>query len=218
MRIVLILFRAFALLLLVSIPVIAQDASSVSVGPDKPDVTGWKLVVEYKISVNATDRVGYYLGYDLTFQNPQNPNEFVRQVRLLLPFITVKSNNVLDKNFTDMAMTYVTDGAERELIKGYLEKSDPVLYVRWRVKDDIDRVSVKKDGDHEVWLWNAQGNWVYQSGVTVKFEFLSETFKELNDELVVVGRKYSINKKDYVAREVPYAYIIIAIRPPKKGK
>ena len=131
--------------------------------PSRPDITGWTLMPgSSNISVNVSDNLMYYLGFDLTFQNPNDHSEHVRQVRVLTPFIVVKSNASLDKNYTDAAVAYATDGAEKALLKDYATKSDVILYIRWRVESDIQRGGVDKlVGENEVWFWDATGKWTY---------------------------------------------------------
>lgn len=190
--------------------------------PDRPDVTSWKVISSpNNISVRISDNVAFNVGLDITYQNPDNKNEFVRQIRFLIPFVTVKSRATMDKNYIDTMIAYTTDGAERDLLKTYLTKSDPILYIRWSVKDDNDRETVKLDtqnGENEVWFWNSSGEWIYDRNIKIKVAYPSETFEDLNNELMIVGVKYSLSKLEYHAREVPYAYISIAVKANKGGK
>jgi hypothetical protein len=189
-----------------------------SADPDRPDVSKWNLFSKSSISVIVSDKIKYYLGMDLIYQNPDNLNEFVRQIRVITPFVVVKSKKELDKNFIDMMTTYVTDGTQRELMKSYEVKSDPILFIHWKVADDIERGTKKLDGKDEVWFWNSFGEWVYAQDAKIKFTSTSEIFKETGSEPVIVGIKYSLNLRDYNAREVPFAYIAIAVKSLKGGK
>jgi len=186
--------------------------------PDPPDVSGWKLFTRNNISIRISDKVKYNLGFDLTYQNPHNSNEFVRQIRVLLPFVVVKNTTILDKNFADMAVAYVTDGAEKDLLKDYLTRSDPVLSIRWRMATDFKRDTYMLDGKNEVWFWNSSGTRVYVRDTILRIDMMSDTFEEFDGKLMVTGLKYSLNKKNYRAHEVPHAFIVVAIKQPKGGK
>src|SRR3989338_4872845 len=181
--------------------------------PDRPDLTNWDVYSASKIKIS--DKVPYYLGFDMIYQNPNNKKEYVRQIRTFIPFILVKSRAIQDKNYIDTIISYTTDTAERDLLKSYLVKSDPILYIRWKVQDDFERDTLKldnRDGENEVWLWNAFGEWIYARNVKVKISYPSETFTDLNNELFIVGIKYSLSRTVYHSREVPYAFISIAVK------
>lgn len=194
----------------------AQDLDISSI-PDRPDVSKWNVFSSSKISVGISDGVMYYLGYDLIYQNPNDPKVYVRQIRVLVPFVVIKSLGDLDK-LADVAITYVTDGAEKELLKEYLVNSDPILEIRWREKDDLERDTSILDGENQVWFLDSFGTWVYGRGLTIDTLWLSEVFKELDNELIIVGRKYSLGKDVYHAHEVPHAYIVVAVKVSKGAK
>ena len=187
--------------------------------PDRPDLTGWKLMPESSnISVNVSDSVNYYLGFDLIFQNPKKPTEYVRQIRMLTPFVVIKSKSSLDKNFADVAVAYVTDGTEKSLLKDYLTKSDVILYIRWNIEPDFKRGTKKLVGENEVWFWNVTGEWVYGRNLKINKLASSEIFSEFGKFPIVVGMRYSISRYIYNATEVPYAFIFVALKVTKGGK
>ncbi|MBI2065024.1 MAG: hypothetical protein HYT62_03175 [Candidatus Yanofskybacteria bacterium] len=195
----------------------AQDVTGPD-SPDRPDVSSWTLVSSSNISVNVSDSVMYYLGFDLEFQNPNNPNERVRQIRMLIPFVVVKSKGLLDKNYADAAVAYVTDGTERALLKDYATKSDVILYIRWSIESDVSRGTKKLIGENEVWFWNASGEWVYGRNLRINKLMPSETFSGFGNYPIIVGVKYSLSRDIYNSTEVPYSFIFIALRATKGGK
>lgn len=186
--------------------------------PARPDFAKWTLISRSDISITVSDSVKYHLGLDLKYQNPANLNEYGRQIKAFVPFIVVKSNRQQDRNFSDTAITYVTDGAEKKNLDTYLEKSDPILEVRWSEKKDLDRGTSEQDGDNEVWFWDSSGNWTYGRGVIINRQETSEKFQELKNEIFIIGFKYSLDKKIYHAHEIPRVYIVLAMRAEKGGK
>lgn len=184
--------------------------------PVQPDVSGWTLISGSNISVSNS--INYYLGFDLKFQNQKNPTEFVRQIRILIPFVVVKSKNSLDKNYADAAVAYVTDGAERALLKEYSTKSDVILYVRWNIESDVNRGTEKLVGENEVWFWDTTGKWTYGRNLKINKLMSSETFPGFGKYPIIVGLKYSLNRKIYNSVEVPYAFILIALKATREGK
>ena len=201
----------------ISTRVDAQNSVNTN-GSDFPDISDWVLFSGSNISVNVSDSVNYYLGFDLTFQNPENPTEFVRQVRILIPFVVVKSKASLDRNYADAAVAYVTDGTEKALLKEYLIKSDVILYVRWQVEPDIKRGTEKLVRENEVWFLNTTGQWVYGRNIIIDKMMTSETFLEFGKYPIIVGLKYSLSRKTYNSIEVPHEFIIIALKATKGGK
>lgn len=199
-----------------SVPKAVNGQTSV---PVVPDVSGWTLLPSSSnISVNVSNSVNYYLGFDLKFQNPAKPTEFVRQIRIVTPFVVVKSKNTLDKNYADAAVAYVTDGTEKALLKDYLTKSDVVLYIRWNIEPDVKLGTKKLVGENEVWFWKNTGDWIYGRNLTIGKLMMSETFEGFGNYPIIVGAKYSLNRETYNSVEVPYAFILVALEATKGGK
>src|SRR3989338_3181258 len=207
----------FGLLMLMSVGARAQDVDGADV-PEIPDVSGWKIFSSSNISAGLPNFGMYYLGLDITYQNPVDKNEFVRQIRIIVPFVAVKSSKTMDRNSYDAAITYVTDGEERDLLKTGLKESDLILCIRWKIKKDVNRNTDALDGENEIWFFTAFGNRIYSRNRKITVDTLSERPKGRKGRLINVGKKYSLSQEAYYAKELPHSIMIIVSKGLKEGK
>ena len=164
--------------------------------PPLPGVDdGWtveKSIIDVKISDSAVA----YLGFELTYQNPNDPYEFIMVVMRSIPSVIVKSNTTDSRSLRQASIANYTKKDEQDTLRVmFQERSDPIIYIKWRVKNDANHEGIMvQDGEAMVWFQNYTGEWIVDdTGKKISVEFITELITNGKDKNISVGRKYSLD-------------------------
>lgn len=168
--------------------------------PPPPDVAGW-IMEKNAIDVKISDEITVYIGFELKYQNPTDPQEFVMVIMRSIPAIVVRSQVTNDRSFIQTFVENYANKDEKDLLKIlYEERSDPVIYIKWRVKDDPRTGKVVQDGDATVWLETNAGERLTSTGEKVSVEFMTELIVNGEEKNISVGRKYSLKNGSQILK------------------
>lgn len=168
--------------------------------PPPPDVDGW-IMEKNAIDVKISDEVGVYIGFELKYQNPSDPQEFVMVIMRSIPAIVIRGRVTDTRSFMQTFVENYANKDETDLLKVlYEERSDPIIYIKWRVKEDPRTGNMVQDGDATVWLETNAGERLTSAGEKVSVEFVTELIINGEEKNISVGRKYSLKNGSHILK------------------
>lgn len=171
------------------------DSNSVKAStiPPFPDISGWTVVQTSFIEMRISDLAVAYLGLDMEYQNPSNPTEYVRVVKRHVPLIFVKKEQQDKRLLRSVVTDFYTRKDEEDQLAKLANKSDPIFYIQWRIKQDLQTRNNIQDGDVNIWFLESSGNWFFYQNKVLSVQFLSESIGNGKQRNVFVGRKYQVS-------------------------
>ena len=123
-----------------------------------PSTEDWTTFSEEIIEVRLG---GYgttaYLGLIITYQNPNNENEFIKVVKRHTPIISVK-HSIKDKESRYVVRKY-SESNESSALDELRKEADAVIYVQWKQKKDSWTDEYIQDGATKSWIYSQTGLW-----------------------------------------------------------
>ncbi|MDO8496225.1 MAG: hypothetical protein Q7S43_02110 [bacterium] len=168
--------------------------------PPVPDITDWKVVNMSRTALNVSDVTVAYLGLEIEYSNPSNPREFVRIIKRHIPLIVSKQNKPDIRLLAEMASVFYTKKEEQDRLLEISKKSDPIIYTRWRTKDNAHTGHDTLDGDFDVWLLSSKGDWTFAKNQEIKIEFMTENVGNGKPHNVFSGMKYQVGDVYHIIR------------------
>lgn len=157
--------------------------------PPPPDITGWKIENRDIIHVQTFGDVTTYLGFRISYQNPENGNEHVRVYRQCLPKSIIRIKSRGSRDFKDAGSILFKKEEKKDFLTEMLVKSDPFIYEKWQTAKDPRTGQNMPAGAVEIWLLNQNGEWVFATEQKITCESAGES---LENQKAIVGQKYSL--------------------------
>lgn len=140
-----------------------SNSAGADTNPPIPNITGWVIVNdESHIDLQVSDRVIAYLGIRAKYQNPDDSREFVRLISRYNPVVFGKPKKPNERLLNEKAIQSYSERDRLDYLNKLAKETDPIIYIRWRTKEDSRTGRDLQDGDAEVWLLSADGNWFYK--------------------------------------------------------
>ena len=156
-----------------------------------PNIDGWNME-KLPIDIKVSDSVVAYIGFELKYQNPTDPNEFVMVIMRSIPAVVARNESEDIRSFKQTLVESYTQKDEQDIIRVIFdERSDAIIYIKWRTKKD-PRAEKVQDGDATVWFQDYTGEWLVSVGEKIAIEFMTELIINGKEENISVGRKYFI--------------------------
>jgi len=168
--------------------------------PPTPDITGWKKTNFAVIDISSEKGPVFYLGHEAEYQNPNNPNEFVKVVSRFIAIASIPPKSSEKTPYIEIANSYLESVVNRTLDDLIKNESDPFLYVHWKTAIDKQTRQVVLDGPVESWLINSIGDWSYRVGTNVSIKNVSEPDKRKPEQFIPVGKEYVLSDAHHVLR------------------
>lgn len=161
-----------------------------------PDTSGWKTIQSSRIEFRLSDYAAAYLGLDIVYmeyRNPLNDREFVRVISQHIPLIP-EQKKLNDRVISDVVTTLYTRKEEQDRLSELATRTDFVLFVQWRTKENPRTRQNQLDDDVgvNVWFHNFDGGCLVVKNEKVRTQFLTENIGEGKSINVFVGVQYSI--------------------------
>ncbi|OGN02564.1 MAG: hypothetical protein A2651_00070 [Candidatus Yanofskybacteria bacterium RIFCSPHIGHO2_01_FULL_42_12] len=182
-------------------PYLARGEPARADTPSVPDISGWIVVSVSRIEIRLSDDAVAYLGLDVKYQNPANLREFVRVISRHLPLVLSKKYPKNQRLFREVAAASSAQKEERDRLNELSAKTDPFLYVQWRIQKDARTEKDAQGRDVSIWFRPFDGNWLpVIKNEKVKIEFLSENVGNGKTHNILVGRKYQVGGSYHILK------------------
>ncbi len=171
--------------------------------PPHPNLEGWKLVEDYESNLDVKIQDGglvyaAYIGYTEDYQNPHDPNEFVKVIKRYIPVIPITEDNQQEQTLQAEIVSNYSRKDSLDALKKVRKEADTVGYTKWHLTKDLRTGENIITGPVESWLRIQNGDWVYGAGVIEK-ELYSEIAPD-SKEVILVGLKFSLGNKYHIIR------------------
>lgn len=186
-----------ALVFLVAVQVAGEQAAS-------PDVKNFKPVLTKELEFRIDDCKTGFIGRVVVYQNPDDPNEFVRVYYRQVAIVSGRAceNNVAETGGRDSNSSNLNyhRKQETEAIGRVQLLSDAFAYVQWRtVRDTRTGQDIRADF-FRVWLLEQDGNWISSYGYELLTSPLSEPSKANPKKPILVGFKFTLGDGTHIVR------------------
>lgn len=168
--------------------------------PPTPDISGWPIFNMSRTALNVSDVTVAYLGLEVTYSNPIDSREFVRVTRRHIPIIISKQSEPNARLLSEMVTVLYTQKEEQDRLLEVSRKSDPIIYTRWRTKENPHTGHDMLDGDFDVWFLSPKGDWMFVKNQEIKIEFMTENVGNGKPHNVFSGMKYQIGNIYHIIR------------------
>ena len=163
-----------------------------------PDFSGWTIDGLSRIELRVSDCSSVYLGLERNYKNPADPTEFGKMISRHIPLPISKCRKRDERSALETGNDLYARKEEDERLKESSEKSDPILYIHWRMVKDPSSGRERLDGDIEVWLMPpegplADGGLPYFKNAEISTEFLTENVGNGEPRNVFSGREYRVD-------------------------
>jgi hypothetical protein len=167
------------LLLFLAIPISGETNSD---SPGIPCLDDWTVINRTIINVEASSSVTVYLGFEIEYQNPNNPKEFVRVVRRIVPLVSVRYIKKTSDSQKDL-----------DVSSFFVKKEEYDM-----VEKDLRTGTYIQLGNSEIWILNSDSDcWYFSRNEKVSVKFLSAYIPGVKRNAAIIGREYSVDKDHY---------------------
>jgi len=183
------------LLLFLTIPsIVVADT------PSLPDISTWTVKSRASIEFRIADNLPAYIGFTVEYQNPNDPNDFVRVIKRSIPFISATGVSIDATSSQRVVVLNFLKRSEERLASQLYNESDVIAYTHWHVIRDPRTKEQVQSGPAENGLLDQNGNWVFSSGEKMSTEQLSEPDLRDTSKIVLVGLKLSVKEGYHMLR------------------
>lgn len=181
---------------------VALQVAGLGTGP--PDVKDFKPVLTKELEFRVDDYKTAFVGRVVDYQNPNDPNEFVR---VYYRQVALVSERAREQNSSDDAgrnrnfsnLNYHQQ-RETEAIVRVQKEADIFAYVQWRTERDPRTGQEIRTGLLKSWLLEQNGNWTISTAYSLTITPLSEPSKADPDKQIIVGLKFGLVGGTHIVR------------------
>lgn len=169
-----------------------------------PDVKGFTPVLSKELEFRIDDYRIAFVGQVVDYQNPNDPNEFVRVYYRQVAIISErakendsKETGSLDRNSSNLNYHLKQ---ETEALSRVQQATDAFAYVQWRtVQDPRTGQNIRTDLFRS-WLLGQNGNWMFSYGDGLFVSPFSEESTTNPDKRIIVGIKFVLVDGVHIVR------------------
>lgn len=161
--------------------------------PPVPDISGWVNISTSRIEVRMSESKIAYLGLEAVYYNPSNHREFIKVISRHVPIVFVKPKVENNRLFNEVAMSLYANKEEKDRLEELARKTDHILYIHWRIRDDSLDGRGMREGDVDIWLLGPDGVYRFFQNERVAIQFLTENVGNGAQRNVLAGRKYQVS-------------------------
>lgn len=169
-----------------------------------PDIKNFTPILSKELEFRVDDYKTAFVGRVVVYQNPDDPNEFVRVYYRQVAIVSerAKEKNVSetgdrDTNFSNLK--YHSQD-ETEVLGRVQQATDVFVYVQWRTVRDPRTGRDIRDGFFRSWLLEQNGNWTFAYGYNPDTSPFSEPSKDNPKKRINVGIKFTLNGAVHIVR------------------
>jgi len=168
-----------------------------------PDISGWTVVQTSRVEFRISDETAAYLGLDveyMRYRNPADPGEFVQIISRHVPGIFSEQRPTDERLFSQAVAIYYTQKDREDFFSEIAKKTDPILYLHWRTKENSRTGRDMKDGDTNIWFLQSSGKCLTAQNERVGVQFVTENVDNGKLRNVSVGVKYQVGDAYHILK------------------
>ena len=179
-------------------------------GMGPPDVKDFKSVLSKELEFRTDDYKIGFVGQVIVYQNPNDPNEFVRvyyrQVALVSERAKEKDTSEVNGRDGNSSDINYHKKQEAEALIRVQQAVDAFAYVQWRTVRDPRTGQDIQTGPMQIWLLDQNGAYAYYSQPedaeenALKYSPFSESSEADPDKSVMVGLKFTLGDAVHIVR------------------
>lgn len=176
----------------------------VGLGAGPPDVKNFTPVLSKELEFRIDDYKTALVGRVIVYQNPDDPNEFVRVYYRQVAIISERAQekNSIEAGNRDMNLSNSKYHSQEEVeVLGRVQKATDIFaYVQWRTVRDARTGQDIKEGYFGAGLLEQNGNWTVSSGYDLNTSPFSEPSKTNPNKRIIVGIQFSLVGANHIVR------------------
>src|SRR3989344_8638083 len=173
-------------------------------GSAPPDVNGFTPVLSKELEFRIDDYKIAFVGRVVDYQNPDDPNEFVRVYYRQVAIVSerAKENDTkgaggIDRNSSNLNYH---QKQETEALDRVQQATDAFAYVQWRIVQDPRTGQDVRTDLFRSWLLDQNGNWIFSYGDGLLTSPFSEESKVDSMKRINVGIRFVLAGQLHVVR------------------
>lgn len=183
---------------------IALLVSGIIGGSDPPDVKGFTPILSKELEFRIDDYRTAFVGRVVDYQNPAEPNEFVRVYYRQVAIVSerAKENNTKEAGGRDSDSSNLNyhQKQENEVLGRVQQATDAFAYIQWRtVQDPRTGQDVRTDFLRS-WLLDQNGSWMFSYGDGLLISPFSEESKTNSEKRIIVGIQFALADGTHIVR------------------
>ena len=192
----------FALTVFLAMEIIGLSPPNQGVSP--PDVKDFYVVLSKELEFEIDDCKTGFVGRVVDYQNPNDPNEFVRVYYRQVAIVSKQSceNNSVetgDLNRNSSNLNY-HQKEEADTLGRAQKVTDVFAYVQWRTTKDLRTGEDIQDGYFKSGLLEQNENWTFSSQLNILTAPFSEPTKTNPNKRILVGIKFYLAGAVHIVR------------------
>ncbi len=168
-----------------------------------PHIENWREIqrTNYEFKIEG-EKIIYtaYVGFEIRYQNPENPKEFVQVIKKFTPIISTQKIYIEGGESPNKIVSSYNKKEEQEKLQKRYTESDPIVYIKYHLAKDAHTQENILSGEVENWILNQEGIWVYEKGELLHKILLSESADFAVKKNVVTGIKFSIGNNYHILK------------------
>jgi len=169
-----------------------------------PDIKNFTPVLSKELEFRIDDYKTALVGRIVVYQNPDDPNEFVRvyyqQVAIISERAQEKNSSDAGNRDTNLSNLNYHLKEESETLGRVQQATDAFAYVQWRTIKDSRTGQDIRDGFFQSWLLEQNGNWTFAYGYNPDTSPFSEPSKNNPKKRINVGIKFTLIGAVHIVR------------------
>ncbi len=160
-----------------------------------PDISGWEVFQISRIEFRSSDEVAAYLGASVTYvkyDSSGDSKELIQIIYRHVPGIFSEKKLTNEQLFRETVVVLYNQKDRDDFFDEIGNKTDPISYVHWRVKEHPRTGNDVEDGDADVWFLRSNGECLTVKNERVRIQFMTENVGDGKPRNVFVGVKYQI--------------------------
>ncbi len=187
------MFLALAVLLALEV---AGGSGLPGQGAGPPDVKGFSPVLSKELEFRINDYRTAFVGRVVVYQNPNDPNEFVRvyyrQVAIVSERAREKNASEAGSRDTNFSNLNYHLKQEAEALNKVQQTTDAFAYVQWRTVRDPRTGQDVRTGSFRSWLLEQNGNWTFSTAYNILVIPFSEPSKADPKKRIIIGIQFTL--------------------------
>ena len=179
-----------------------------------PDVKNFTPVLSKELEFRIDDYKTALVGRIVVYQNPDDPNEFVRvyyrQVAIISERAQEKNSSDAVNRNTNLSNLNYHLKEESETLGRVQQATDAFAYVQWRTIKDPRTGQDIRDGFFRSWLLEQNGNWTFAYGYNPDTSPFSEPSKDNPKKRINVGIQFTLIGAVHIVR-IDQDYILVSV-------
>lgn len=165
-----------------------------------PNIDKWTIVTESHVELIVSDRIVAYLGIETEYNNPEDPNEFIRTIGRYIPLSILKNKGSNEHLLSESVQALYVKKEEEDILSERAKNNDTFLYIRWRTIKEPDTRGNMLDGKINIWMMLPSEEWIHDDNEELTLEFLTENIKNGENHNIFTGMEFKMGEASHILR------------------